>query len=62
MSPRLLIAVLAITVGIPFLLFFAMVTSHGIDPSIIGMILGGAILATFIILMVFEIRRLADQP
>ncbi|HZH50330.1 MAG TPA: hypothetical protein VEZ16_00465 [Microvirga sp.] len=60
MSPGLLIAVLAITVGLPFLLFFAMVASQGVDPNIIGTILGGAVLTTFMILMIFEIRRLAE--
>ncbi len=63
MLPRPLIAVLAITLGLPFLFLLAIVSSPtGVSASAFTTPLTIAVLAIFLILMIFEIKRIADQP
>jgi hypothetical protein len=63
MLPRLIIAVVAITLGLPFLVMFAVVSSAaGSKVRIFTTVLQGTVFRTFLILMIFEIKRLADQP
>jgi len=63
MLPRPIIAVLAITLGVPFLILAALVyADSGISPSILTSALTIAVLSVFLILMIFEIKRIADLP
>jgi hypothetical protein len=63
MLPRPLIAVLAITLGLPFLILLALVSSaSGVSASAFTTSLTIAVLSLFLVLMVAEIKRIADQP
>lgn len=63
MLPRSVIALVALALGIPFLILFAVIASNpGISSSVFSNIIGTAIVMTFVILVVFEIKRIADQP
>ncbi len=58
-----LVAIAAITLGLPFLILFAIVHSaSGVSPSVLSTLIGAMILSTFLVLMVFEIRRIANLP
>jgi hypothetical protein len=62
MLPRPIIALLALTIGLPFLVLFAVVSSAaGAEVQIFSTVLQGTVLGTFLILMIFEIKRLVDQ-
>lgn len=63
MLPRSFIAVLSIALGLPFLILLALVSSgSGVSPKALTSVLNILVLSTFLILMVFEIKRLVDQP
>jgi predicted permease len=63
MLTRPIIGLLALTVGLPLLLLFAVIASNpSVSPSILNHIVGGGIMAVFIFLMVGEIKRMADVP
>lgn len=63
MPSHLMIAVLAITIGLPFLILLAIVSSGaGVSSGVFTSALTIAILSTFVVLMIFEIKRIADQP
>jgi hypothetical protein len=63
MLPRPFIAVLAITLGIPFLFLLAIVSApSGVSASAFTTPLTIAVLSLFLVLMVFEIKRIADLP
>jgi hypothetical protein len=63
MLPRWLIGVLAVTLGLPLLLLYALVFSTGaVNPAVFNTIVGSAIIGMFLILMGVEIKRIADQP
>jgi hypothetical protein len=58
-----LIAVLAMTLGLPFLILLALVSpGSGASSDIITVVLAIAVFSTFLMLMIFEIKRLADLP
>jgi hypothetical protein len=62
MLSRPIVAVLAITLGLPFLILFAVVSSAaGAEVHIFTTVLKGTVFGTFLILMIFEIKRLVDQ-
>ena len=63
MLPRSFIAVLAIALGLPFLILLALVSSgSGVSPKALTSVLNILVLSSFVILMIFEIKRLVDQP
>jgi hypothetical protein len=63
MLPRSFIAVLAISLGIPFLILLALVSSgSGVSSKAITSVLNITVLSAFLTLMIFEIKRIADQP
>lgn len=63
MLSRSFIAVLVITLGLPFLIFLALVNSAaGISTSVFTSTLTIAVLSVFVVLMIFEIKRLAELP
>jgi hypothetical protein len=63
MLPGPVIAALVVALGTPFLLLLAIVSfSPGVSAEIFTHIVGGAIVATFLVLMGAEIKRIADQP
>lgn len=63
MLSRPVIAVLAITLGLPFLILLALVSSgSGASTSIFTSALALAVFSVFLILMIFEIKRIAEQP
>ncbi|MBM6596553.1 hypothetical protein [Microvirga pudoricolor] len=63
MLTRPIIGLLALTVGLPLLLLFAVIASNpSVSASILNHIVGGGIMAVFIFLMVGEIKRMADVP
>jgi fatty acid desaturase len=58
-----LIALLAMTLGLPFLILLALVYSgSGASTDILTAVLAIVVFSTFLMLMVFEIKRLADLP
>lgn len=61
--PRLLIGLIALALGLPFLLFLVVVASNpNVNPSIVGTILQGCVIVAFAVLFLFEVKRLADEP
>jgi len=62
MPPRTIIGLIALALGLPFLVLIALTASNpGIHSGFLGSILGGSILMTFVVLLIFEIKRLADE-
>jgi len=63
MLPRPIVAVLAITLGLPFLLLLALVSSGaGVHVGVFTSALTVVVFSIFVILMIFEIRRIVEQP
>ncbi len=61
--PRSFLAVLAITLGLPFLILLAIVSSaSGVSASVLTSALGLVIMSVFLMLVVYEIKRIADLP
>jgi hypothetical protein len=61
--PRSFFAVLAITLGLPFLILLAIVSSaSGVSASVLTSALGLMIMSVFLMLLVYEIKRIADLP
>ncbi|WP_230531131.1 hypothetical protein [Microvirga roseola] len=60
MLPLAMVAMIALTIGLPVLLFYAIVTASGVDPSLFTGMVAGTVFATFLIATIFEIKRLAD--
>jgi hypothetical protein len=62
MSPSFL-AVLAIALGLPFLILLALVSStSGVSASVFTNALGLVVMSVFLMLVVYEIKRIADLP
>jgi hypothetical protein len=60
---RSVLAVLAIALGLPFLILLALVSSaSGVSTSVFTHALGLVIISVFLMLVVFEIKRVADLP
>jgi hypothetical protein len=60
---RSFIAVLGIALGFPFLILLALVSSaSGVSASVFTTALGLVIMSVFLMLVVFEIKRIADLP
>ncbi|WP_404289081.1 hypothetical protein ACD578_23775 [Microvirga sp. RSM25] len=60
---RSVLAVLAIALGLPFLILLALVSSaSGVSTSVFTHALGLVIMSVFLMLVVFEIKRVADLP
>jgi hypothetical protein len=60
---RSVLAVLAIALGLPFLILLALVSSaSGVSTSVFTHALGIVIMSVFLMLVVFEIKRIADLP
>ena len=60
---RSVLAVLAIALGLPFLILLALVSSaSGVSPSVFTHALGLVIMSVFLMLVVFEIKRITDLP
>lgn len=60
---RSFLAVLAIAVGLPFLILLALVSSaSGVSSSVFTSALGLVIGSVFLMLVVFEIKRIVDLP
>ncbi|MCC2651557.1 MAG: hypothetical protein K0R61_980 [Microvirga sp.] len=57
------LAVLAIALGLPFLILLAIVSSaSGVSASVLTSALGLVIMSIFLMLVVYEIKRIADLP
>ncbi|EIM27153.1 hypothetical protein [Microvirga lotononidis] len=60
---RSVLAVLSIAVGLPFLILLALVSStSGVSSSVFTSALGLVILSVFLMLVVYEIKRIVDLP
>ncbi|MEE1612207.1 hypothetical protein [Microvirga sp. CF3016] len=60
---RSFIAVLGIALGLPFLILLALVSSaSGVSLSVFTSAVGLVIMSVFLMLVVFEIKRIADLP
>lgn len=60
---RSVLAVLAIALGLPFLILLALVSSSsGVSASVFTSALGLVITSVFLMLVVFEIKRIVDLP
>jgi hypothetical protein len=60
---RSVLAVLAIALGLPFLILLALVSAaSGVSASVFTHALGLVIMSVFLMLVVFEIKRIADLP
>lgn len=60
---RSFITVLAITLGLPFLILLAIVSSaSGVSASVFTSALWLVIMSVFLMLTVYEIKRIADLP
>jgi len=60
---RPVLAVLGIALGLPFLILLALVsTTSGVSPSVFTTTLGLVIISVFLMLVVFEIKRIVDLP
>ncbi|QRM29247.1 hypothetical protein [Microvirga sp. VF16] len=60
---RSFLAVLAIALGLPFLILLALVSSaSGVSPSVFTHALTLVIVSVFLMLVVFEIKRIVDLP
>ena len=61
--PGPFLAVLAIAVGLPFLILLALVSSaSGVSASVFTSAIGLVVMSVFLMLVIFEIKRLADLP
>jgi len=61
--PRSFLAVLAIALGLPFLLLLAIVSSaSGVSASVLTNALGLVVMSIVLMLAVYEIKRIADLP
>jgi hypothetical protein len=61
--PRSILAVLAIALGLPFLILLALVSSaSGASASVFTSALGIMLMSAFLILAIFEIKRVAELP
>jgi len=61
--PGSFLAVLAIALGLPFLILLAIVSSaSGVSASVFTSALGLVIMSVFLMLVVYEIKRIADLP
>jgi hypothetical protein len=62
MLSRPILAMVAITLGLPFLILVALVvSSSGISTKAFTSVLTIIVLSSFVTLMIFEIKRIADQ-
>lgn len=62
MSPSI-VAVMAIALGLPFLILLALVSSaSGVSASVFTSALGLVIMSVVLMLVVYEIKRIADLP
>jgi len=60
---RSVLAVLSIAVGLPFLILLALVSStSGVSPSVFTSAIGLVIMSVFLMLVVYEIKRIVDLP
>jgi hypothetical protein len=60
---RSVLAVLSIAVGLPFLILLALVSSaSGVSASVFTSAVGLVILSVFLMLVVYEIKRIVDLP
>ena len=60
---RSVLAVLSIAVGLPFLILLALVSSaSGVSSSVFTSAVGLVILSVFLMLVVYEIKRIVDLP
>jgi hypothetical protein len=60
---RSFLAVLAIALGLPFLILLAIVSSSsGVSASVLTNALGLVVMSTVLMLVVYEIKRIADLP
>jgi hypothetical protein len=63
MLSRPVITMIAIALGLPFLILFVITASNpNISSGIVSIIVGGSIIMSFVVMFIFEIKRLADQP
>jgi hypothetical protein len=63
LMPRSFLAVLAIALGLPFLILLAIVSSaSGVNASVFTSALGLVIMSVSLMLVVYEIKRIADLP
>ncbi|MEE1656172.1 hypothetical protein VB618_08180 [Microvirga sp. CF3062] len=61
--PRPLLAVFVMTLGLPFLILLAIVSSaSGVSASVFTSALGLVVMSIFLMLVVYEIKRIADLP
>ncbi|NBJ10518.1 hypothetical protein [Microvirga arsenatis] len=60
---RSFLAVMAIALGLPFLLLLAIVSSaSGVSASVLTNALGLVVMSIVLMLAVYEIKRIADLP
>lgn len=60
---RPVVAVFIIALGLPFLILLALVSSaSGVSASVFTNALGLVIISVFLMLVVFEIKRIVDLP
>ncbi|MBL0407586.1 hypothetical protein JKG68_27080 [Microvirga aerilata] len=60
---RPLLAVLAIALGLPFLILLALVSSaSGVSASVFTSAIGIVVMSVFLMLVIYEIKRIADLP
>jgi hypothetical protein len=60
---RSFLAVIAIALGLPFLILLAIVSSSsGVSASVLTNALGLVVMSTVLMLVVYEIKRIADLP
>ncbi|MBA1155616.1 hypothetical protein [Microvirga mediterraneensis] len=60
---RSVLAVLSLAVGLPFLILLALVSStSGVSPSVFTSAVGLVIMSVFLMLVVYEIKRIVDLP
>jgi hypothetical protein len=63
MPLHLLLATSAMTLGLPLLILLAIVNSNfGVSYSVFNNALAIIVLSTFLMLMVFEIKRISELP
>ena len=61
--PRSFLAVLAIALGLPFLILLAIVSAgSGVSSSVLTSALGLVVMSVVLVLVVYEIKRIADLP
>jgi len=60
---RSVLAVLSIAIGLPFLILLALVSSaSGVSSSVFTSAVGLVIMSVFLMLVVYEIKRIVDLP